>query len=331
MTSRVFAHSVLLALLALVSPAASTDNASAAMADQATHQAQMTFTMNPLTWSYFIRTPRARHLHLSFRVEGDGATNVRAARVIIDHATDDTGKELRNETPPKFYHAAVGRTSTAELHGPIPPSIEATLTEVAPEATAIKELRGRVHLVVPAMTPDATVIVDHLESRLGSRIETASLSRAHVTLHVFGPGQSAAAADAAHIKNISLAEQYLPAAELAKMPATQREQLLRRPVGEIGDCEVLLAVSDPEDRLVGVEFVAADGSPLVYNRNGVSHLDHQGWRFSTYRLDCPASAGIKLVCWLALDSAIAEIPLIMNDVPLPPWPTAPATPTPAAH
>lgn len=108
------------------------------------------------------------------------------------------------------------------------------------------------------------------------------------------------------------------------MPPQQREQMLKRPVPEIGEREILLVVSDPEDRLVDVEFGAADGSPVVYNRNGFPHLENQDWRLSAYRLDQPVSADLKLVCWLAIDPAIAEIPLIMNDVALPPWPAASA-------
>lgn len=299
----------------------------------APHPVPLQFGMNPLTWADYVRTPDEHHPHLSFFVGGEAAASVRAARIFIDHAVDDTGHELRAAVEPKFTHVAVGRISEAELRGPLAPQIETNLTAVGPGATKIKKLRGRVQLAIPAMSPDATVVIDNLSARFGQPIDAPPLARAHVVLHLFGPGQAAAAAAIAQIENISFGEAHLSAAQLAQLSDFARAQMLRRPVAEIGPTDILLAISDPEDRLVGVEFTADDGAPLIYNRNGFAHIENNGCRLSSYHLDRAASAGIKLVCSLALDGAIAEIPLIMDEVPLPPLPApanalAPA-PTPA--
>lgn len=284
--------------------------------------------MDPLRWMPHLRTPNARHLHISFNVTGEGAPAIRAARILVDSATDDTGRELRNDSEPKFYTPSVGRTSGADLQGPPPVSIATTLTESDPAASMIRQLRGRVQMVVPEMNPDATVVIEDLASKLGQRIAAGSLDKARVTLYVFGPGQAKAAAETTGIKNLSFGEQHLSAAQIAQLPAAERAMLLSPPIPEIGPQEILLAVSDPEGLLIGAFFVAADGSPLTYNRNGSSHLESQGWRLSTYRLDRPVSAGLKLVCWLVLDGTILEMPLTFTDVILPPW-TAPFRPVQA--
>jgi hypothetical protein len=312
------------ALLAVDAPAASPPT-------PAPRQVPMRFGMNPLTWANYIRTPNARHPHLSFYVDGEGAGGVRAARIIITRAVDDTGRELQGPANPAFFRIAVGSVSGADYTGPIPPKIECDLSAVAPEAKTLKIVEGRVELVIPAMHPDAVAMIATVPAHTGAPIDSEALRKAGITLEIYDRRTYDARMSTYQNQSGGFAEYgvgvFFPPSMLTTMPPEARaglqkmadEQLKRDPLPQLTDRDLALALTDPGQRLVGFEFIAGDTPTLTYNRNGWAHYESTaGKRLDIFRLGTDIPVDLKLVCWLAIDKSLAVIPLQLNDVPLPP-------------
>jgi hypothetical protein len=129
----------------------------------------------------------------------------------------------------------------------------------------------------------------------------------------------------AHAKAMSEARQSLYAALAPELAARLRKG------NEMQDTDVAVGWRDPKHRIVGLEFQAADGSPLHYNHNGYFHSERPDEQkgFDVYDLRAPLPADARLVCWLLTEYSVVPAPLKVADLPLPPVP-APATPSPTA-
>lgn len=310
----------------------------------APRQGKLEFKMEPLSYAYYIREPEARHPRLAFKVGGEVSREVRAARVIVTHAVDDTGRELQGPGNPAFFRVAVGSVSGAEFAGPIPPQIECHLSAVAPGAKTLKRVDGKVELVIPAMHPDATAVITNVPARTGRPVESEPLRKAGITMEIHDRLTYEARMATYREQTGGFTEfgvgVYFPASLLATMKPEARaglqkvvdEQLARSPLPKLGDRDVALAVTDPEQRLVGFEFVGGENSRLTYNRNGWAHYESTpGKRLDIYRLQGDIPADLKLICWLAIDKSLVRIPFEMIDVPLPPVESPPdRTPAPPA-
>jgi hypothetical protein len=332
-------------VLVVFSPAAKADEP----APPAPRKGTLEFKMEPLTYAAYMREPKERHPRLSFKVGGEVGREVRAARVIITHAVDDTGRELQAPVNPTFFRIAVGSVSGAEFAGPIPLQIECHLSAVAPGAKTLKRVDGRVELVIPAMHPDATAVITNVPTQVGKPVDSELLRKAGITLEIhdrrtYEERMATYLNQAGGFTDYGVGV-YFPASMLATLKPEARaglqkgvdEQLTRSPLPKLGERDIALAVTDPEQRLVGFEFVGGDNSRLTYNRNGWAHYESApGKRLDIYRLQAEIPADLKLVCWLAIDKSLVRIPLEMIDVPLPPVPvpapkTPAPTPAPGAH
>jgi hypothetical protein len=296
----------------------------------APRQGKLEFKAEPVTISTYLREPNSRHPRLAFKVGGEMAKEVRAARIIVTRATDDTGRELQGPTKPTFFRTAVGSSSEKEFRGPIPPDVACDLSPVAPEATKLKMVEGRVELVIPAKSRNATVIISDVPSHTGI-VESDALRQAGITLEIYD--QAAYDARMASYRNQTGGfTEYgmgvmFPESITSSMSAETRaelqkhvdEQLQRSPLPKLTKRDVALALSDPEQRLIGYEFFAGERRGLIYNRNGWAHYETAaGKRLDIFRLQEDLPADLKLVCWLAINESMVVIPFEMIDIPLPP-------------
>lgn len=287
--------------------------------------------IEPVTIPFYIRTPQERHPHLAFKVGGAVGREVRAARIIITRAVDDTGRELQGSANPPFFRIAAGSVSGADYAGPILPKIECDLSAVAPEAKTLKIVEGRVELVIPTMHPDAVAMITHVPTHIGAPVESEALRKAGITLEIYDRRTYDTRMSTYQNQGGGFTEYgvgvFFPPSMLATMPPETQtglqkmvdEQLKRAPLPQLTDRDLALALTDPGQRLVGFEFIAGDNTPLTYNRNGWAHYESApGKRLDIYRLGADIPADLKLVCWLAIDKSLAVIPLQLNDLPLPP-------------
>lgn len=283
-----------------------------------------------------------RHPVLRFEIRGAAAAEIKAARLVVTRAEDDTGTALRQETVPKYYYPAVGSTSRADFTGAKNPSLEARLTPAAPAATKIRTLEATAELIIPVLDPDATAVIENLAAKAGTTVVSAPLHNAGITLELFDQRAYDARLATYHDQQGGLTDYgigvYLDPALFDKnVPHEQIQKFIDqlrsqdRPL-KVTDRDIAIGITDPENRLVAWEFRTADGATLVYNRNGWAHIEHRGKYLDFYRFEAGIPSRLQLVCWLLTPKSLVPIPLKLADLPLPEKPTRqPITPSAPEH
>jgi TonB family protein len=245
---------------------------------------------------------------------GPFESRVRAGRVTLSHALDDTGTLLTQVTTNKFYSVSVGKIDDSKdftSRGPAPFS----LWGLSKDAKALEMLSGTLELVIPDLDPGSTVAAENIASLYGFPIASDALARAGVTLVVFDK-KSAYAAAAAKVHG---GPQDYDAGILFG------QSQFARPPGfpkiEMQEGDFAVAIDDPQERLVGVEFQSANGSPLRYNHGGNYHSSgfdgSPGRRFDTYHVGTSLPGNLRLVCWLITPKSVLKVPFHIDMLPLP--------------
>jgi TonB family protein len=241
------------------------------------------------------------------QLQGPGAADVKAGRIIISHATDDTGAELQSAQKPTFYHPAVGSISSDDLvRTPFPP-LNFSVGGVNPTAKKILAVEGVIELVIPRLDPTgAKAVIENVPAKIGSPVTSDALSAAGITLVMYDKLTcDRYRAD----KNAAGGPKDYDSGDLfgvrpSWMPAP-RSNL------KVSERDLAIGISDPQGKLIGLEFQTADGKPLRYDHNGWYHsadTDPPTKRFDVYNLgNIPADA--KLVCWLITPRSLFKMPL----------------------
>ncbi len=237
------------------------------------------------------------------KLQGPGAQVVKAGRVLVTQATDDTGAELKSMLEPTFYHPAVGSISSDDLvRTPLPP-LSISVAGANPAAKKIQSVEGVIELVIPRLDPTGSkAVIENVPSKIGSPVASDALSAAGVTLVMYDK---------------ATCDRYVADKDAPGGPAEYDNGGLFgvRPKGipesafrsEVSANDLAIGISDPEGKLVGLEFQTADGRPLRYDHNGWYHSGQErGKRFDVYKLGSNVPADAKLVCWLITSSLSAE-------------------------
>jgi len=254
----------------------------------------------------FAYDARRQEISAPILLTGPAASEVKAARTLVESAVDDTGAQLGATTIFTLSPAMIGRTAITAS-----PMLSVSLQKPATGARTLRSLDGTLEVVIPALDPDATVQVDELPAKLGRPVSSPALAAAGITIIILDrQGCERALTDA---NDASGARGFLTKSATSgpvwKNPAG---------VSRMNSRDVALAIHDPQGRLAGVEFQTMYGDALSYNHNGLSHYSiAAGKRFTIYRLDSKLSNNLKLVCWLATPKSLVTYPLHAANVPLP--------------
>lgn len=182
-----------------------------------------------------------------------------------------------------------------------------TLRATRRSAHVIKELRGELELYAPTIANGGVVVVDDFRAQPGAVINSPALARlgVHLTYHTKESFEAATKqAGETGAKEIWIAQK-------------QRDESALFP-GMLGSPEqspqnyVVLKVSDPEKRLAGFGFCAADGLFIpVGNSSSVNDL-------LAYTFVPPTlPARLSLYVYVAAPGAVTRVPFQIDDIPLP--------------
>lgn len=251
--------------------------------------------------------PRFISGHLA--ITQDGGRPIRAGRIVITRAQDDTGRQLVASSKSEFYANAVGSISAADNVRNPPPSFEFTLTAPAPTATKVASLDGTLELVIPDLDPNATATVEKAAATFGSPVRSAALRAQGVTLTLMDK----IAADAFATANPQPDSLAGPSASVLSQHSGAAGLDSNK---QVHDGDLAVRIADPQNRLVGLEFQTADGQPLRYDHNGWYHAANPaaGTRLDIYALKLPPDA--RLVCWLITDKSLQKLPFKLSDLKL---------------
>ena len=319
---------------------------SAPLIFQGTNWAANAIQLNVLPISYIESMQTGeRFPMLKVEIGGPCAAQTKASRLVVRQASDDTGLALQARAS-HFLKTAVGSTSRADFAHQDVVRMEAVLSAASPSAQKIKMLNATAELVIPSLDPKAEAMIDVSPRTMGSPVSSEALRAAGVSLEIFDQRSYAIRQAEKRDQRCGLTEYgigvYFDEAMLASLPPAEVPsfqsggeiyELMRKqnPPPEMTVNDLALGISDPEGRLVAMEFLDAEGTPLIYNRNGWYHLtSKQGKRFDIYRLENGIPEGAKLTCWLLTAKSLVSIPVNLVDLPLaetlPPSAPAPLVP-----
>ena len=257
------------------------------------------------TWSFGVQ------------LQGPGAADVKAGRIILNHATDDTGAELPSAQNPTFYHPAVGSISSDDLvRTPFPP-LNFSVTGANPAAKKILAVEGMVELVIPRLDPaGAKAVIENVPAKIGSPVASDALWAAGVTLVIY---DKVACDRYLADKNAAGGPRDYDSGDLfGPRPAWAPPRI--GPAPAMTETDLAIGISDPQGKLIGFEFQTADGRPLRYDHNGWYHsadTDPPKKRLDVYRLESKVPADAQLVCWLITPRSLFKMPLKLAELPLP--------------
>jgi TonB family protein len=235
--------------------------------------------------------------------------------VTITQALDDKGALLSQQTTNKFYTVSVGRIDDSrDLTSREPASF--SLWGLSEDSKDLVSVLGVLELVIPDLDPNSTAIVANIPEKFGSAIASDVLAAADVTVTVFDK----AAANAAAANKVPGGPQEYDSGpffgSVPKLPVG-----FPRPKMEMEDSDIAVAIDDPNNRLIGLELQAADGSPLNYNHGGSYHSSgfpgSPGRRFDTYHIGAALPGDARLVCWLLTPKSVLKIPFQIERLPIP--------------
>lgn len=259
--------------------------------------------------------PPTNEWSFNVQLQGPGAADVKAGRIVIHHATDDTGSDLKSAIDPTFYHPAVGSISSDDLVRTPFPLLSFALDGVNPAAKKILAVDGVVELVIPRLDPSgAQATVERIPGRIGSPLASGALSGAGVTIVLYDK---------------ATCDRYLADKGASGGPAEydggdlfgERPQWAPQRLGPapaVTERDLAIGISDPQGKLIGLEFQTADGKPMRYDHNGWYHSSTAaGKRLDVYRVGSNLPADTKLVCWLITPRSLFRQPLQIAELPLP--------------
>src|SRR5688572_2568887 len=206
---------------------------------------------------------RGLSLNAPVQLAGPIVPSIKAGRVIITSAIDDTGAELALPVNPK---ASLMRTAVGPEELTPKLSLNISLKKPAPTATRLKTLTGSTELVIPALDPAATVHLDQLPAKLGQPVQSPELAAAGVTIIVLD--RIRLARSFADANDPSGARAFLVSPAAANIPGW------KHPIDpwKMTHSDVAIAIHDPDGHLAGLEFQSLHGNALPYNHNGWSHF-----------------------------------------------------------
>lgn len=207
-------------------------------------------------------------LSISLELAGTKASDVSAARVTMQKAVDDTGRDLMDPQAgaPSFAPTTGSFLRSDAASGPA--SIDLTLLNPARTATKITELRGEVELYMPSKDPDAVALFPKFLSLAGKPLASKALKASGVEISIVSPAQLEADKKKA---SKAKAEEYKKDgndADTIKWLVESFESSFVSP--EQG--EVVLKVKDPGTKIHEFSFVDGAGeTQRVFSRDSAGY------------------------------------------------------------
>lgn len=297
----------------------------------------VSFAVGEVTYIGNIRTGE-RSASVNLRVTGIDPARVRAVRITIANAEDETGAKLKQAESPAFARSSVGRVSgDNSLATSRESSASFGLEPIANSASSVRVVEGSVELFVPDLDPAATFVVARILGKLDSLHRAPGEGESPVTFTVYdkalsenyranpvqgrGPEEYDGGPMFGHAYDATYALIAKSSPEMAKQFAKSKE---------IPDSSLIVGIDDPGNRLVTLEFQSGDGGPLLYNHNGNYHSSGAaGKRLDSYQLRAPIPDDVRMACWLITTKSVVRVPLKLTNIPLPPMQTPGPKPAPA--
>ncbi len=246
-------------------------------------------------------------LGISLELAGTKASDVSAARVTIQKAVDDTGRDLLDPEAgePQFQGTTGAFLAADAAKGPA--SVDLTLKNPSRDAKTIKEIRGEVELYMPVKDADAVALIPKFQSLAGKPVANKALKANGVEISIIGPAQLEAEKKKGSKARADELKKDGNDAETIKWMIESFESSFLTP----DEGEIVLRVKDPSKRVHEFAFIDGAGEPQrVY-----SH-DSDGFTVISSFGAKPA-ADWKLKVSLRTPKTMARYSYVVKDIELP--------------
>jgi hypothetical protein len=238
-------------------------------------------------------------LEIEMKLEGEGLDGVKGSRTLTKKATDDTGRNLVSEEKKTVdFDKSTGSDA---------PQLKLELKNPSRRATSLKEVSGQVELFMPARDPNATARLDGFLSHVDKPVTAPALKTAKVGLTVV----SRKTYDDEKKKDEERRKKESESSGLAGQMVEAFAGLFSGMMGEIGENDVLLKVTDPEKKVFSIEVFDAAGKQV----EGRGSMKVSGFWILNFPEKLPADASLRV--YMLTPKAVVTLPFALKNVALP--------------
>jgi hypothetical protein len=238
-------------------------------------------------------------LEIELRLTGEASAGARGARVTVEKAVDDTGRNLIKEKSDS--------DDFAKSSGDGPPALKIELRNPARRATKVRELTGQVELFVPERDPSARARVAKFASQMDRPIAALALKAVGAVVTVVSRNTY----EAEKKKDAERRKKDAGGSGIAGAMVNAFAGLFEGMFGDIGENDVLVRVEDKGKKVFSVDVVDAAGKPV----EGMGSMKVGDFWILKFTEKLPADAGLQ-VDVMTPKSMVTER-FALKDVPLP--------------
>lgn len=239
-------------------------------------------------------------LQIKLKLIGDDVVGAKGIRTVITNAVDDTGRNLLKDESaesksPKFQSLQDSGSG---------PEVELKLKNPARRSSVVKELSGEVQLFMPLRDPSATVLLTNFR-KLAKPVTDPALAKAGIQLTVLSKKE---------YETLAKQKEQQAAQEAEKQMGQAMLQAFRGMLGaffQVGENDVILQITDPEEKLINAEVVNANGAVI----QTASTTNADDIRVMGFEQPLPADARLRI--FLRTQKSIKVVPLKLIDIALP--------------
>ncbi len=256
-------------------------------------------------------------LEIELRLIGYALEQAKGIRVLVDKAVDDTGKNLINEEKREneFKELDSDRQNL---------KVDLELKNAARRAEVVQEISGTLEIFTPQKDPNASITLPGVLKTTGKTLVNPALKTSGIEIIVWTKEQYEARRKAEEEK---IKKEF----EERRKKASQEEQKeefgdaladglmkifggLFSAFSEMGENGIALQISDPQSKIISIEFESADGKPI--KRQSRMTMGSQP-QTQIYDFEEKLPDTVRIRIYQLTPRALTKVPFKLTNVPLP--------------
>lgn len=257
-------------------------------------------------------------LEIELKLIGDALAEARGVRVTVEKAVDSTGKNLipDKKEAPEFKELESSERENVK--------VDIELKNASRQAMEITEISGTIEVFAPTKDPRATITLLNILKTTGKPIVNPALKTAEIEV-VFWTREQYQAQRKAEEEKIKKeiearkkkAGEGAPGEDIGEAMAEGLMKIfggLFSSFSEMGENAVALQVTDPKAKIIGLEFVDAEGKTI--DRQSRMTMGSEPKTY-VYEFEKPLPETARLKLYVMTPRALIKSPFRMSGIPLP--------------
>jgi hypothetical protein len=234
-------------------------------------------------------------LNVELKLLGDDVSDIKAVRVLVDKAVDDTGKDLINAEKVEKDFQEIGQYSR---------TLKLVLKNPARKAATFS-FSGSLSSINPSKDPGSKLVFEKVLSKSGAELKNPAFSAAKISFSVMTK---------ADVEKAEANKKKTEDAAKAQGPQDGMAQLFQNAfMGgmTLGENDLQYKISDPEKKIVSFRLLKPGGEEV----NRSSYMTSGEVRTYSYTESIPADATLEVI--VATDKSLETVPFNFSGVFLP--------------